>query len=88
MPAWRGDGKEIYYVSPGRKLMAVPVTTTPAFDSGTPVALFDAPVRRDFSYRQYAVTRDGSRFLLNRMVGEEGTRPLVLVQNWASALRP
>jgi hypothetical protein len=45
-------------------------------------ALFEARLRAESPYRQYAVTRDGSRFLLNRSVGEEGTRPMTLVQNW------
>ena len=30
-PRWRRDGTELYYISPDRRLMAVPVTRTPAF---------------------------------------------------------
>ena len=37
---WRRDGKELFYVSPDSKLMAVEVTTRPEFQSGTPQALF------------------------------------------------
>jgi serine/threonine protein kinase/Tol biopolymer transport system component len=41
-PRWRSDGKELFYVSSDDKLMAVPVTAGANFDSGTPVALFQA----------------------------------------------
>ena len=37
---WRRDGKELFYISPDSKLMAVEVTTRPEFQSGTPQALF------------------------------------------------
>jgi hypothetical protein len=73
-------------------MMSVPVSLGTSFDAGTPVALFDAHVRQlspaasPIPLRQYAVTRDGSKFLLNRVVGEEGTRPMTLVQNWSSQL--
>ena len=39
-PRWRRDGKELFYISPDSKLMAVAVKTQPEFQSGTPQALF------------------------------------------------
>lgn len=86
MPAWRGDGRELYYISADRKMMAAPITIGPQFDSGAPVPLFEARVRLSSASRQYSVTRDGSKFLLNRSVGEEGTKPMTLVQNWMSSI--
>jgi Tol biopolymer transport system component len=90
MPAWSADGRQIYYISPERKMMSVPVSLGTLFDAGMPVALFDAHVRQisavSVPQRQYTVTRDGSKFLLNRVVGEAGTRPMTLVQNWSSGL--
>jgi serine/threonine protein kinase len=41
MPRWRRDGKELFFVSPDWKMMAVDVSTNPTFQSGTPRALFD-----------------------------------------------
>jgi Tol biopolymer transport system component len=35
-PRWRGDGKELFYLAPDRKLMAVEIRTEPAFQRGTP----------------------------------------------------
>ena len=37
---WRRDGKELFYISPDSKLMAVEVQTRPEFQSGAPQALF------------------------------------------------
>jgi Tol biopolymer transport system component len=88
MPAWSADGKQIYYLSNDRKLLSVPVILGTSAEAGAPVTLIDAHVRRGYGYRQYAVSRDGSKFLLNRMVGEQGMRPMTLVQNWADSLKP
>src|SRR5262249_55044838 len=47
-PRWRGDGRELFYLSSDYKMMAVPVTTGVKFDAGTPVALFQATPARQF----------------------------------------
>src|SRR5258708_119037 len=47
-PRWRGDGKEIFYLSPDRKLMAAAVNgkaaSQPVFEAQGPVALFEAHI--------------------------------------------
>jgi dipeptidyl aminopeptidase/acylaminoacyl peptidase len=85
MPVWRGAGREIFYVSIDEKMMAVPVTPGPEFESGSPVALFDAPIRVHQA-RQYDVTPDGQRFLLNRIVENATPEPVMLIQNWSTKL--
>ena len=40
LPQWRDDGKEILYLSPDNKIMAVPISLAPAFHAGAPAALF------------------------------------------------
>jgi len=85
-PAWSADGHQIYYLAGGKTMMQVEVTLGDAFDSGPPQPLFDAPVRGDLPFRQYCVSRDGSRFLLNRRVAEDTTRPIAFVQHWAAGL--
>jgi len=60
-PRWRGDGEEIYYVSPDSKMMAVEVSTTPDFKIGARKALFPVligSVRTSYEDR-YDVTVDG-----------------------------
>jgi eukaryotic-like serine/threonine-protein kinase len=44
-PRWRADGRELFYVSSDRRLMAVPTTNGPAFEASTPAALFEINVR-------------------------------------------
>ena len=44
-PEWRRDGRELFYLSADRKLMAVPIASDgPAIEPGTPVALFNVEV--------------------------------------------
>jgi len=87
MPSWRHDGREIHYVSLDRKLMAVPVKLEPVFDAGAPHSLFEAHVRTEpvVAAKQYD-THDGEHFLLNRSVGEQGSWPMTLVQNWMEGI--
>jgi hypothetical protein len=64
-PRWRADGREIYYLSDDRKLMAVDVGPGPSF--GVPRALFQTRVATGFAPTRtnYAPSRDGQRFLIN-----------------------
>ena len=40
---WRQDGKEMYFMTRDFEVMAVDITTTPAFQAGTPRLLFKLP---------------------------------------------
>jgi serine/threonine protein kinase/Tol biopolymer transport system component len=84
-PRWRGDGKELFYLSSDYKMMAAPVSTGPNFDSGQPVALFQTTPRQPVSFNDlfvYDVSRDGQRFLINTVVKEAATSPMSVVLNW------
>ena len=59
-PRWSADGRELYYLSAGRRLMSVPVRTTPSWEVGTPVTLFQIGGRR---WTDYDASPDGPRFL-------------------------
>jgi eukaryotic-like serine/threonine-protein kinase len=88
-PRWRGDGKELFYLSPASKVMAVPVNTGDNFDSGTPVTLFQATPRQPiplYDLFVYDVSRDGQRFLIITPVKEAETAPMSVVLNWAAKL--
>jgi serine/threonine-protein kinase len=95
-PVWRRDGRELYYVEnasadgPLRiRMMAVPITTTPAFSAGNPRVLFEGPFRTDGPFRGYDVTPDGQRFLMVQEVPQPPVRvsQMVLVQNWSEELK-
>jgi Tol biopolymer transport system component len=92
-PRWRGDGREIFYVSLDGTLTAVPITLSKdEASAGVPVPLFTERTLRTnnniFYYggaAGYDVTPDGQRFLVNRLTQEPTAGPIHLVLNW---LRP
>jgi Tol biopolymer transport system component/tRNA A-37 threonylcarbamoyl transferase component Bud32 len=84
-PAWRRDGKELYYLTQDRKLMSVDVKTVPSFEASPPKLLFRAhvPVMAITTFRNhYAVSADGQKFLITTIPEAESAAPLVVVLNW------
>jgi Tol biopolymer transport system component len=82
---WRGDGKELFFLSPERKMMAVEAKATATmFKTGRPrelfqtrVAIFPAVVAA------YDVSADGQRFLIQTIPDEaEVASPMMVVMNW------
>ncbi len=88
-PRWRSDGRELYYLSEQGHIVAVPVTAAPGFRPGPPVSLFEArpTLPLVFSDVIYDVTRDGQQFVV-AAGGPVDARPITVVLNWQSALRP
>jgi serine/threonine protein kinase len=85
-PRWRADGRELYYVEPGGRVMRVPIATAPTFSPGAPELLFqhagltDAPAGATFGYD---VTPDGSRFLVAVPTADVvPPAPIVVMLNW------
>ncbi|HEY1805648.1 MAG TPA: protein kinase [Terracidiphilus sp.] len=88
-PMWRRDGKELYFLTPDEKLMAVDVNTTGAsLQAGIPKELFQAPLVPLWYWRNiYAPSADGQRFLmLTTATGAQAT-PITVVVNWAAAMK-
>ena len=88
-PRWRGDGKELFYLSSDGKMMAAPVTIGANFDAGTPVALFQTTPRQPVSGGDlfvYDVSRDGQRFLINTQVKQAESQPMSVILNWPTKL--
>jgi eukaryotic-like serine/threonine-protein kinase len=88
-PRWRGDGKELFYLSPDDKLMSVSVKTGANFDAGTPGALFQAYPREFGATSEqffYDVTKDGQKFLINTQLRSAKT-PISVVLNWTASLK-
>jgi hypothetical protein len=81
-PWWRSDGRELYYVSGDRKLMAVEVKPGGSFEATAPRALFDlAPVR---AVASFAVTAAGDRFLFVTTREEAVSLQFTVVTNWTA----
>jgi len=82
-PRWRGDGRELFYISADSRLMAVP------FDGGVP-----GPPKRLFAVRvappgqpylsNYDVTNDGQRFLIKAPVHDLSSAPIHVITDWAA----
>jgi len=90
-PRWRHDGKELFYLGPDGKMMAVAVKAGATFEAGTPEALFQTRIyglatAPNYS-QQYDVTPDGQRFLLNVDVSDVNSVPLTVVLDWTAALQ-
>jgi eukaryotic-like serine/threonine-protein kinase len=86
-PRWRADGREIYYLSEDRKLMAAAVGPGPSFD--VPKPLFQTrPVTGSTGARMhYVPSRDGRRFLVNTQNGDAAPAPITIELNWTAGLR-
>jgi Tol biopolymer transport system component len=84
-PRWRGDGKELFFIAPNGKLMAVPIGTSGStLEAGSPIALFQTRIVTGGlanQEAQYAISRDG-RFLINNRVDQSTTTPITLILNW------
>ena len=88
-PRWRGDGKELFYISSDQKLMAVSVKSGAAFEAGAPQPLFELdpvfpPMGGRFAYQPAA---DGQRFLVLSAAGSNVAPPINVVLNWQAGLK-
>ncbi len=85
---WNPKGRELFYRA-GNKMMAVEVTTQPAFSAGKPTVLFEGPyVPTPRSFPDYDVSPDGQRFLM--LKANEQAQPstqINVVLNWFEELK-
>jgi hypothetical protein len=81
-PRWSADGKELFYISADKKLMAVPIdTATGKVVAGAPHMLFQTRIIAPrIVLFQYTVSPDGKRFLINSLPSV-GAAPLTVLVN-------
>ena len=83
-PAWREDGKELFFVS-GDKLIAVNVKTDgPVFEAELSKPLFDVHLESTTRRTRYQVGSNGQRFLINLPI--QTTTPITVSINWVTGL--
>jgi eukaryotic-like serine/threonine-protein kinase len=90
-PRWRSDGKELYYLAPDKKLIAVQLKEV----NGSLQTISVQPLWEMFhtmfstaaGVNQYDVTRDGTRFSVDSVLSDESSAPLNLVTNWTADLK-
>jgi Tol biopolymer transport system component len=92
-PRWRSDGRELYYFTPDRKLMAAEVNgESDKFQVGVPKQLFELRVRGagiDLGFPgsgYYTVTRDGKRFLVASAAEVPEKQRITVILNWSAGL--
>ncbi|HYT65016.1 MAG TPA: hypothetical protein VEL51_01265 [Vicinamibacterales bacterium] len=81
-PRWRGDGKELFYLTPNGTVTSVSFGTDRGVEIGPPKVLFQVPGAEV----DWAVTRNGERFLLAAPAGHSTPSPFTVVFNWQAAL--
>ena len=88
-PRWRGDGKELFFLTPDNRLMAASVAVTAkGLEFGAPAQLFDARLQVSAPMRySYDVTRDGKNFVLVMEYESPSSNRINLLVNWEAALR-
>ena len=84
---WRGDGRELFFLAPDGMMMAVPITTKDQIDVGAPLLLFASGSTNIVNARQYAVTKDGQRFLVIAAPQQASALPLTVVVNWPATVQ-
>lgn len=82
-PVWSRDGRELYFISVDRKLMAVSVGGSgKKFEAGVPKPLFEVQAGGQFD-----VSKDG-RFLIHVPQEEAASNvPLTVFVNWQAGLK-
>jgi eukaryotic-like serine/threonine-protein kinase len=90
-PLWRRDGKELFYVAAGGKLMAAEVNQSAStFQAGVPKPLFAlhvGPIGLTSIRNYLLVTADGQRFLVNNSLEDADSFPITVAINWISLLK-
>lgn len=77
LPYFRRDGRELFFIGPSNRVMAVPITLGDARATiGTPASLFISPGSGIFD-----PASDGERFLVDALVEESA--PITILLNWA-----
>jgi eukaryotic-like serine/threonine-protein kinase len=83
-PRWSRDGKEIFFIAPDRKMMAVSVRSGATLEAGRPQALFDTHIATGFDNR-FDIAKDG-RFLIPVQQDSGNSQPINVIVNWPAIL--
>ena len=85
-PRWNRNGRELLFFDPANHLMSAEVTLSPgALQVGQIRQLFQ--FHGSGGYPRYAVSPDGSRFLVTVPPEGGGDPPITIVTDWTSHLR-
>ncbi|HET9706325.1 MAG TPA: hypothetical protein VFP85_19925, partial [Vicinamibacterales bacterium] len=80
-PRWNANGRELLFVDAEGILQSVAITTEGGFRAGRPAPLFELGAFETDGYH-YAVSRDGTRFLIMRVSAKAALPALKVIMNW------
>jgi hypothetical protein len=92
-PIWRRDGKELFYLTLDKKLMAVEVQTGEIFKVGATRLLFQTHAQPRINTwgigkgKQYFVSSDGKHFLVDTLIDNTTPTEISVMVNWKSLLK-
>jgi eukaryotic-like serine/threonine-protein kinase len=88
-PRWRADGRELYYLAPGGRVMAVSIPDGNPTRAGAPEQLFDLRMDTSVAFDQFTPSADGKRFLVRRPLreGSADTAPVQVLVEWTRLIR-
>jgi len=86
-PQWGPDGRELFYMSPENKLMAVSIKLgADSVEASAPRELFTLPALDNGLDAPYDVAPDGQRFLVRATPQQQAAQPLTVIVNWPALL--
>ena len=90
---WRSDGKELFFITYDRRLMAVDVgERNNAPEIGVPRLLFETRISHPAGtgdFYSYDVSRDGKRFIISSLPADsaQSSNPITVDLNWTAGLK-
>jgi len=85
-PRWRGDGQELFFIDDEGEMMSVTVERGSPAKIGVPKKLFHTGLVPDPTVNQYAVTKDGLKFLVLEP-RKDFRETYSMIVNWSSLLK-
>jgi serine/threonine protein kinase len=86
-PHWRGDGRELLYLSLDGWITSVDVPAGSTWKPGAPRRLFRVSVPEIRGTTDFTVTHDGELLGVNTLEGDPSVPPIHVVVNWERMIR-
>ena len=88
LPLWRGDGKELFYLTNDGQLMVTDVIAhKDTLETGTARKLFDGLITNRDRGMNYGISANGQKVLVVVDDGAPSSLTLTLLENWTAALK-
>ena len=87
MPRWRRDGGELYYLTPGGYMLAVPVRAAGGVPKFGPAQVLFRTRQLPKTWNFFDVSADGQTFLVNLPLEDSNSSPVTVVTDWTEKLK-